>query len=116
MFVFLCNALQMGDKSCIRKNKRYTLSQRVKKYCKPINMFSLYAVAMCLHFFFNNNTKHIKNTSVFSVWMSIFKCWQRKDYMINVLKTLCMLNICMQVINSFVYTAVKLVLLPLLWK
>lgn len=46
----------MGDKSCIRKNKRYTLSQRVKKYCKPINMFSLYAVTMCLlypslHFF-----------------------------------------------------------------
>lgn len=59
MFVFLCNALQMGDKSCIRKNKRNTLSQRVKKYCKPINMFSLYAVAMCLHFF-NNNTKHKK--------------------------------------------------------
>lgn len=81
----------MGDKSCIRKNKRYTLSQRVKKYCKPINMFSLYAVAMCLlypslHFLlFYNNTKHIKNTSVFSFWMSILKCWQRKDCMINVI-------------------------------
>lgn len=45
---FFFNALQMGDKSCIRENKRYTLSQRVKKYCKPINIFSLYTIARCL--------------------------------------------------------------------
>lgn len=53
----------MGDKSCIRENKRYTLSQRVKKYCKPINIFSLYTTAKCLlchsrHSFFYNNTKY----------------------------------------------------------